>query len=233
MSARTHAAAALATIAILTTAATSHAGASDAPPTANAPDTPPPATAPNAPTTPNASADAAADGSADAARAPVVRPPPVNAISVQLLSLVSQGVTLQYERQAARYLSFVTAAGYRWSGGDAFDTTEAVFGVEGRLWILGHAPLTRWSGRAMVGPYVGFRLDGALTRVREGERFVGSMLSTSESVFIGARVVFFERLEITPGVGFGLRQDVDPRGRLATINRPEILRLALSAGVMF
>jgi len=164
---------------------------------------------------------------------PEPKPPPANALSVQLLSLLGNGLALQYERHAARSVSVATSLGHRWSGGDQFDTIEGSFGAEGRYWLFGKGPLTRWSGPAMVGPYVGFRLDGALTRVTEGERFVGGAITIAESVVIGARVVFLDRIEVTPSFGVGYRQEIDPRGRLATRNHFDVSRFGLTAGVMF
>lgn len=181
-----------------------------------------------------AHADEAAVATAPAPPPPARPPPPLrNALSVHVLTLLSAGVTLQYERQLMRYASVATSLGHRWSGGDSFSTNETSFGAEARLWILGRAPFVRWSDRAMIGPYIGLRLDGVVTRVSEGERFVGSMLTFGESVAAGARLVFAHRIEVTPYASAGLRHEIDPRGRLARQTRIDLARFGLTAGVMF
>ncbi len=122
-------------------------------------------------------------------------PPPRNAISAQVGSLFSSGLTLQYEREVVRRLSLVNSLSYRFSGGDEFDTREVGGGFEGR--------------------------------------FLGSSMSYAESVVGGVRFMFWRRLEATPQVGIGLRQELDPRGRLEPQNHLDVLRLGLTLGVMF
>lgn len=156
-----------------------------------------------------------------------------NALSVHVLTLLSAGITLQYERQLVRYLSVATSIGHRWSGGDSFSTNETSFGSELRFWMFGRMPFVHWRDRAMVGPYVGARLDGVLTRISEGERMVGSTMTFGESVSLGARFVFFHRVEVTPAAGMGLRHELDPRGRLARQTHIDWARFGLTAGVMF
>lgn len=152
-------------------------------------------------------------------------PPPYrNALSVQLFSFFSAGVTLQYEREVMRRLSLVNSLSYRFSGGDDFDTREMGGGLEGRFWFL---------GRGMLGPYAGLRFDHSFTRVSEGDRFLGSSMSYAESVVLGARAILWHRVEITPYVGMGLRQEIDPRGRLEPRNHFDVLRAGMTVGVMF
>jgi hypothetical protein len=175
-----------------------------------------------------------------AARADEASPPPVvlhqpprNALSIQLASLLNHGVTLQYERQVASRMSIATSIGRRWSGGETYDVTEMGFGAETRVWWLGKAPLARWSGPAMIGPYAGLRFDAGLTRVSEGDRLVGSSMRFASSLAVGARLVFVDRIELTPAAGFGLRHEIDPRGRLASWTRLEPIRVGATIGVMF
>ncbi|MFO0735281.1 MAG: hypothetical protein U0270_05350 [Labilithrix sp.] len=151
-------------------------------------------------------------------------PPPRNAISAQVGSLFSSGLTLQYEREVVRRLSLVNSLSYRFSGGDEFDTREVGGGFEGRFWFV---------GRGMIGPYAGLRFDYSFTRVSEGDRFLGSSMSYAESVVGGVRFMFWRRLEATPQVGIGVRQELDPRGRLEPQNHLDVLRLGLTLGVMF
>jgi hypothetical protein len=159
---------------------------------------------------------------------------PRNAISIALPSLLNSGIALEYERFVGPpRFSFVTGLGIRSSGGRQFDVVESAYGVEGRLWLWGRAPFSRFSERAMIGPYVGARFDYGITRVSSGGHVLGSGMRFAESLSIGVRVVIAGHVEITPSYGIGLRTEVDPRGRLAPWTRGEILRLGLTAGVMF
>jgi hypothetical protein len=58
-------------------------------------------------------------------------------------------------------------------------------------------------------------------------------MRVAESLSMGVRVVIAGRFEITPSYGIGIRTEFDPSGRLAPWTRPELLRLGLTAGVMF
>jgi hypothetical protein len=165
-------------------------------------------------------------------RSPV--PPPRNALSLQLTSLLDRGVTIQFERQVAPRFSVATSLGRRWSGGKSFDTSETGFGAEGRYWLFGRGPLMRpYTGPAMVGPFVAFRTDAGITRVDDGDRLVGSSLRLAESLALGARVAIAGRVELSSSLGFGLRHDFDPRGRLAPWTRFEPLRFGMTAGILF
>jgi hypothetical protein len=197
------------------------------------PETPAPIEAPPAP--------AAADVPPPAPPNPVASPPilsrpPRNAVSVQLLSFFNHGVTLQYERQLVSRVSVATSLNRRWSGGgDTYDVTEMGVGTEGRVWLVGRGPLTKWDGLAMVGPYIGVRFDLGQTRVEEvaTDRLVGTSLRISETLTFGARIVIAKYFELTPSYGIGFRTEVDPRGRLATWTRFEPMRWGMTAGVMF
>lgn len=153
-------------------------------------------------------------------------PPYANALSVQLASFFSTGVTLQYERQVVRRLSIVNSLSYRVSGGDELDTREMGGGLEGRFWFLGHG---------MLGPYAGVRFDYSFTRVWEesGDRFLGSAMSYAQSLVGGVRVILWHRVELTPSYGIGIRQEIDPRGRLEPLVHVDLFRLGMTAGVMF
>jgi hypothetical protein len=152
-------------------------------------------------------------------------PPPYrNALSLQLASFLSSGVTLQYEREVVRRLSIVNALSYRVSGGDEFDTREVGGGLEGRFWFLGHG---------MLGPYAGLHFDYSFTRVSEGDRFLGSSMNYGESLVGGVRVILWHRVELTPSFGMGIRQEIDPRGRLEPLNQLQWFRVGMTAGIMF
>lgn len=153
----------------------------------------------------------------------------MNALSVQLVSLLQGGATVQYERFVApeQRVSFATSIGMRISGGHDYDVIESGYGCEGRFWFL--------KGKGMAGPFMSLRFDTGLTRVADAGdgRVLGSNLRFAETFNVGVRFVFFERLEITPSVGLGLRTDVDPRGRLSPWTRAELLRLGLTFGAVF
>lgn len=153
-------------------------------------------------------------------------PPYKNALSVQLASFFSSGVTLQYEREVVRRLSIVNSLSYRFSGGEELDTREMGGGLEGRFWFL---------GRGMLGPYAGLRFDYSFTRVSENEsgRFLGSSMSYAQSLVAGVRVILWHRVELTPTYGIGVRQEIDPRGRLEPLVHFDFVRIGMTGGVMF
>ncbi len=160
--------------------------------------------------------------------------PPKNVVSLQLMSLLNSGVAVQYERfLAPPRVSIVTGLGLRGSGGPDIDVFESSFSTEGRVWLVGKAPFSRFAQPAMVGPYVGVRLDLGLTKVSQDGQVLGTSYRISESLMLGVRFAFAHRFEVTPSMGFGLRTDIDPRGELAPWTRVELFRLGVTAGVMF
>lgn len=165
--------------------------------------------------------------------ADITAPPPRNALSLQVMSLVNSGVNVQYDRLVMPNLSFGPSMGFRKSGGADIDVLESSFGAEGRYWLIGREPFSRFDGRAMVGPYVSARVDFGITRDTQNGRVLGTQMSLGEGVAFGIRLVFIRRIELTPSAGLGLRTDFDPRGRLAPWTRGELGRFALYAGVMF
>lgn len=153
--------------------------------------------------------------------------PRENALSLPLIGLMVHSLGVQYERRLPRSLSLATSMGIRRSGGEDFDVLELGFGVEGRYWLMG-AKLN-----AMRGPYFGARVEWGTTRVAEHDRVIGTTVRFGESVSFGYRWVFWNRMELTPSVGFGARTELDGRGRLAPWTRPELFRLGTTIGVMF
>jgi hypothetical protein len=159
---------------------------------------------------------------------------PANAVSVPLLAVLDGGLAVQYERFVAPpRVSVATSLGARASGGHDFDTLEGSFGTEPRLWLIGKEPFSRFVGPAMVGPYLGFRLDVGITRVSQEGRFCGSSVAIAEALLLGVRFVFVRHVELTPNFGIGVRTEFDPSGRLAAWTRPELVRFGLAAGVLF
>lgn len=178
-----------------------------------------------------ARADDAPSSSTSSAAAPRG---PKNALSFELLSLANSGVAFQYERFVAPpWVSLVAIGGFRRSGGQDFDTLEGDLGIEGRLWVYGKAPFSRYAERAMVGPYFGARQEFGYVHVSDTTHSLGSLVVLSESLTFGVRVVAFHRVEMTPSFGIGMRSEIDPSGRLAAYTRPEWLRAGVTVGVVF
>lgn len=174
------------------------------------------------------------DRPASAAQTSTLPHAPKNAISLEVFSLLNSGVTLQYERfLGPPRVSLATSLGVRSSGGTDLDVLDTSFGVEGRIWFIGRAPFTKFRERAMVGPYMGVRLDYGITRVSDDTHTLGTEMRVAEGLMLGARIAIAEHFELTPAIGTGLRTEFDPRGRLAPWTRWEILRVGLTAGVMF
>lgn len=178
------------------------------------------------------------DGGTPATSAPDTprrRGNPRNALTVPLVALFNSGFALEYERFfAPPHFSLVTAAGLRSSGGRTLDVLEASFGLEGRLWIWGKGPFSRYDGRAMVGPYLGLRFDYGASRVwTESGRGLGSAVRFGEALTFGVRLTVARHVHVTPSVGFGVRTEIDPSGRLAPLTSFEALRMGLAVGALF
>jgi hypothetical protein len=166
--------------------------------------------------------------------APAPHHNPTNALSTPLVGILNGAFVVQYERfLAPPRVSLATSAGFRTSGGHDFDTVEGTFGTEGRIWLVGKEPFSKFDGPAMVGPYIGLRLDFGLTKVSKDGHVLGSSMAVSEAILLGVRLAVFRTIEITPNVGFGLRHEFDPSGRLAAWTRPEVFRFGVMAGVLF
>jgi hypothetical protein len=185
----------------------------------------------------SATADAAEPELANERPAAVAAPTanPRNAVSLSIMSLANSGVSIEYERFCLRpWLSVATGLGVRSSGGGKdYDVVATDFAGEARLWLWGKDVFSKFAGRAMVGPYLGARLDYGITRESASGHVIGTSMSVGESLSFGIRLAFLERIALTPSIGAGLRTDFDPHGRLAAWTRGEILRLGLDAGVMF
>ena len=178
----------------------------------------------------------AASASAAESERPMQRassPAPLNAVSLQLVSLLNNGATFQYERLVAPPLSVATSLGGRLSGGAGYSVVGATFGAEGRYWVLRKWGISRFDGPAMVGPYASARMDGGVVRETSGGEVLGTSMSVAEGVAIGWRLVFAGWIEVTPSAGLGLRTDFAPHGGLAPWTRTELGRFALYAGALF
>ena len=175
---------------------------------------------------------AAATASAEPASVIERRAAPANAISLHALSLGTRGLAIEGERHVReRFSAVVGLAGRAPAGGD-YISRSVTASSELRWWIKGDAPWASYAGRAMVGPYVGFRVDAGYTWTGSGGVGIGSTMIVGESVTSGYRFAFWHRLEVTPSVSLGFRHELDLEGRLAPWTRGS-LGLALKVGVLF
>jgi len=165
---------------------------------------------------------------------PPPAPSPKNALSIQLMALTSRGLTLQYERFVTwpRRMSFVTSLGARTSGGEDYGVFEGAVGGEVRFWLEGKVAGYRFDGPTMVGPYFGMGVDFGMTRVSAQGHTLGTSMRIAEGISFGIRFAPGHRMEITPSIGTGFRTEFGPNG-LAAWTRYEVVRLGLTAGVLF
>jgi hypothetical protein len=162
------------------------------------------------------------------------RPVPENTLSLSLFALSSGGLAAQYERFVLPpRLSFATSLAVRRSGGRDFDVLDTAFGAEGRFWLSGRAPFGAFAGPAMVGPYLSVRVDYGIVSVSDDRHVLGATHTVAEAFTFGYRFSIAGVVHVTPSVGVGVRTELDPTGRLAPWTRAELVRLGLSAGVMW
>lgn len=161
-------------------------------------------------------------------------PPPRHAVSLHLLSLGTRGLALEGERQLRRRFSAVAGLALRSPARGDYESLSITGSGEARWWITGRAPWTGLAAGAMVGPYLGVRVDASRTATTEAAtgRGIGSTLTLAESLTAGYRFAFWGRLEITPKASLGVRHEIDLGGRLAPWTRGA-LGFAMTAGVLF
>lgn len=161
-------------------------------------------------------------------------PPPANAISIQPLAFASDAIAAEYERFLGHRFGAVVGPSLRWGAGGDYSSFQMGLGGELRWWILGTAPFDDWSARAMVGPFLALRLDLAWMTLSNDvqDRHVGSMLTIAESLWLGYRVSAWKRLEISALLGYAVRHEIDPDGRLAGYRRGAV-GLGLTIGWLF
>jgi hypothetical protein len=159
---------------------------------------------------------------------------PRNAISMSIFSVFGPGLTVEYERFVLPpRLSLVNALGFRSTGGHDYTTFTGTTTLEARFWLQGRAPFTRYTGRAMAGPFVAFREDVAWTLVHDDQedRNAGTAIDVAETLSLGYRFVigWFEASLLQ---GVTVSTQVDPRGRLAPITYVAA-KTAGTLGVLF
>jgi len=154
-------------------------------------------------------------------------------VSISLTGLFSAGFAAQYEWLPGHpYFSLLGGLGVRAAAGGDYGSLTLAAGAGLRLWPFNGDPED--DERATGGLFFEGRLDFAWTRVGYDaqDRTVGHTLALAERVSVGYRFVFFERIELTPSAGLGLRHEFDPEGRLAPWTSP-VAGVNLTAGVLF
>jgi hypothetical protein len=159
---------------------------------------------------------------------------PLHSASVSFFSFFGPGVTMEYERFALPPgLSFVSALGFRSTGGDDYTTATVTTSLEARLWLGNVVPWRGPDRRTMVGPLLSLRADVAWTSVNDDTRgrLAGTAVELAETLGLGYRLTLW-RLHATPILGATVTTQTDPRGRLAPITFLSG-KLAVTLGVMF
>lgn len=157
---------------------------------------------------------------------------PEHAVSLQLMSLSSAGVTAQYERAAGLdSWSIAASLGARGTAAGDYSSVAVSAGAELRYWFTGRAVGSDLE-RAMIGPFTGARIDIGHTTTRMDGRTIGSTVTLAETLVLGYRFACWERLELTPTLGLGLHTDVERRGPLPASTRATV-RLGLTMGWMY
>src|SRR4029079_19097118 len=139
--------------------------------------------------------------------------------SVSFFSFFGPGVTLEYETFALPpALRFVSALGFRSTGGADYTTLTLTTSLEGRLWLANVVPWRGADRTKMVGPLLSLREDVAWTSVDDNTRgrLAGTAVEAAETLGIGYRFTLW-RLHATPIVGGTVTTQLDPRGRLAPL----------------
>jgi hypothetical protein len=141
------------------------------------------------------------------------------ALSWNPLAVRAAALSLQIERlvRAPRF-SAVAGVALRAGGGRDYRWLGVTLAVEGRYWFLARGPVRHARDGGMVGPYVALRVEGGGGRLRDrpDHEVAAAAVTFSELALLGYRLSLWGRAEVTPSVGFGLRHEVDPSGRLAS-----------------
>ncbi len=158
-----------------------------------------------------------------AAAAPV-QAEPVEVVATQPLALAARGLSGSYERQVGDRWSAVALGGVRAAAREDYHSRTATAGLELRLW---------GTRRPLRGPFVGLHVSGGITTLHDDvmDVDVGSSFGLSQRLDLGWRFTIRRHLVIAPSFGFGAREDISNRGRLATTARP-MVALGLEIGWM-
>jgi hypothetical protein len=160
-------------------------------------------------------------------------PPPRYDVALALPGLGAAALAVDAERDLpARKLSLVTGLAVRRAASGDYSSSTLAIGAEARRWLKRRAIWTRHRD-AMVGWYVGGRLDVSLIRLHDDvmDSDHGQMV-VAASALAGYRIAPWRGLELTPMAGVTWRTELDLDGRLPAARRAG-LTFGLAAGWMF
>ncbi len=187
---------------------------------------------------------AAAAGGGSAAAQPAAAPAAVDAvaapaaprwdIALALPGLEARALAVDVERDLpAQRLSVVGGLALRAAARGDFTSSTVTVAVEARRWLKRRAIWTRQPRGAMVGWYLGARLDGSEVRLRDEVMDTASdQLVIAVSGLVGYRIAPWRGLEVTPSLGLSWRAEIDLEGRLPVARRGGIT-FGCNAGWMF
>jgi hypothetical protein len=133
-------------------------------------------------------------------------------------------VSGSYERRVAERLSVVGIAGLRAAALEDYSSRTVMLGAELRIWVRQATP--------MRGPFVAYHASIAHTRLGDDVMgHVGSSTALAQRIDAGWRFTIRHHLAISPTLGFGLREDIDSSGALATTIRGAV-SIGLEVGWM-
>ncbi|MCB9561583.1 MAG: hypothetical protein H6708_14345 [Kofleriaceae bacterium] len=151
-------------------------------------------------------------------------PPPRWGAALALPSLTYGGLAVDVERDLpARGFSLVGGAVIRAAATGDYGSTTLGASAEIRRWFKRRAIWTHQPRGAMIGWYLGGRLDVATMRLTDdaGAR-VGGQVTIAASVLGGYRLAPWRGLTVTPTLGLSHRVELDPDGRLPAWHRGAI-----------
>ncbi len=170
------------------------------------------------------------------ASATATAPGPASTIWLSLPSIDgATGAELGYERWSPWHrVSLVGTFGFRHTASGDYSGYAGGAGVEARWYWRGRALWTPLPRGAMVGAFVGGRVDASISHTRDvaDDRSLGSSLAIGGEGVFGYRIAPWRGLEITPSIGIGLRNEHDLRGRLPPWTLAT-LAVGLEVGWMF
>lgn len=167
----------------------------------------------------------------------VERPAPATAVSLHLLSIGTRGLAIEGERHDVGLgprLSVAAGLAMRAPALGDYSSRQITGSGELRWWLTGDAPWADFASRAMIGAYLGARIDLGHTSTTDAVdgSHLGSTVTVAESLTAGYRFAFWHRVELTPSLTLGMRHEIDRSGRLAPWTRAS-LGFGLTAGALF
>jgi hypothetical protein len=170
------------------------------------------------------------------APAPADEAPPTTGVWLSLPSIDGRtGAEIGFERFEPRWrISTVGTISARKTASGDYRSYAGGVGVEARWFWHGRAIWTPATSGTMVGPFLGGRLDAAISHTRNlaDDRDLGSTVVLGWVGMIGYRIAPWHDITLTPSLGLDLRTERDLRGRLPPATRGS-LALGLELGWMF